>query len=265
MSKNQIVSKNILIILPYGDLNPEEKRSWQLETILENFKNHMKNYPKCNFFIMISEQIQPIKYFNRGMLINIGFHYFQKNIGTPTHIILHDIDMLPDDKLFEQYLQTHQSLSLLPNTSKVYKETYGFKLTTGSAIYMTTPQVFLLVNGFPNNFWGWGGEDNALNARYKKNHIKLQYNTIGDFVSTDIQRKSNKDKMDYVKKKKIRNNCVWELSAQSKRSWKTNGVNQLQNSSYKIIEEKIDKYDDNITIIRIKLQLNTKNIVCYNN
>lgn len=222
--------KNILIILPYGDLNPEESRLEQLKKIIKCLLTHIdrhKSNKTLKFFILISEQIYPTKFFNRGLLINSAIKFFKTEFGTPTHIIFHDIDILPNDELFDKYIHTHKSLSLIPLNSPTFKKTYGFKLFTGSAIYMTTPEVFIKANGFPNNFWGWGGEDNALHNRYRKIKVFLKYNKNGDYVNIDKHRVDNKSKLDYLKKNSIRNMQVWELLDDDKINYAKNGINNM--------------------------------------
>jgi hypothetical protein len=256
--------KNILIVLPYGNLIISEQRTIQLEKIIQTLKKYISILDPNNykFFICVSEQIEPKTYFNRGQLINIAVNYFTKNIGNPTHIIIHDIDILPNQKLFAQYLTTHNSLSLIP-PSPTYKKIYGITLTTGSAIYMTTLQSFINANGFPNNFWGWGGEDNALDKRYKNQNIKLKFNKKGDFISTDIQRKSHQEKMTYLKKNKIRNNCVWELLEEDKKTWKMNGIKQINQLENEIKKETIQDILPNLIIIHLEILLyGDINIVC---
>lgn len=247
--------KNILIILPYGNLNPIESRDKQLNSIIKHMKNLIKKEKNNKYFLFISEQISPTKYFNRGQLLNIGLKYFKDNIGTPQNLIFHDIDILPNNKMFREYQSNKNSYSLVPSNSSTHKKVYGFKLTTGSAVYLTRPKLFIKVNGYPNNYWGWGGEDNALDRRYRLHNIKLHFNKKGNYESIDKQRKSNKDKLTYLKKNKVRNMMTWELLDNDKETWKTNGYNQLPYLNYDITYENINDIFSNLTKIHIKVKL----------
>jgi predicted glycosyltransferase involved in capsule biosynthesis len=260
---NKYSINNILIILPYGNINPKEKRNKQLNILVPHLTQLIKdNYSrKVKYFILVSEQVSPKKLFNRGLIINIGVHYFRNIIGAPTNIIFHDIDILPNKHMFKEYSQSDkQSYSIIPIKSKLFQKIYGFKLTTGSAVYLTKPDLFIKANGYPNNFWGWGGEDNALHQRYKQLNIPLEYNekSNNNFKSIDYQRANNAEKMAYLKKNKIRNMTVWELLKEDKNKYKENGYKQLDDLDYQIIKEEIENIAPNLIYIHIKSKLKKK-------
>lgn len=261
---------NVVIILPYGDLNKEERRAEQLEKLLGAFNTLTEKYEnnnKYHFFVVVSEQVEPSKYFNRGLLINLSYKYFVENVGTPSLLIFHDIDMIPNERMFAQYLQPRNSYSLVPHNSKTLKKEYGFKALSGAAVYMTTPAAFTRANGFPNNFWGWGGEDNAFHARYIRLKVQLQRNYEGDYVSTDAQRTTQKDKIAYLKKNKLRNMCAWELVKADKIKWGTNGVRQLGDSLYEMVSSDVLLQKKNMTRVwlRVKLRAHDIRMECSNN
>jgi hypothetical protein len=50
------------------------------------------------------------------------------------------------------------------------------------------------INGYPNNFWGWGGEDDEMQKRCERLGIKWEYppkGTIIDLESMTLQEKLN--------------------------------------------------------------------------
>jgi hypothetical protein len=262
--------KNILIICPYGDLNPEENRSGQLAECLKNMYAQTAQVDRsdqkaqaAHYFVMVVEQVSPKKYFNRGQLINYGVHYFHAEIGRPFSIIFHDIDILPDTALFGQFAKNEKSYSVIPRKSEAYKATYGLmNLTTGSALYLTKPDVFIKANGFPNNYWGWGGEDNVLDSRYHRIKIKLRHNdAMGSFATIDTQRRTttedpNKAKMTFLRKNEVRNMMVKELKNAEKNTWSTNGYDQVKHLDIKIDDEHRSEHDQ-YTYIHLKVELDT--------
>jgi hypothetical protein len=201
----------------------------------------------------------PKKYFNRGQLINLGVYYFKANVGTPSHIIIHDVDMLPNEVLFHQYLITKRSLALIPSNSKTYKKTYGYKLPAGAGIYMTTPDAYIKANGFPNNFWGWSEEDTAFHVRYKINRVPLKYNILGDYISIDEQRPNQRVKLEYMKRSGLLNLKAWDLLEEDKTGWKTNGFNQVKHLNIDIMSE-TNNFIFGFNIIHLKCKLDDSSL-----
>ena len=50
-----------------------------------------------------------------------------------------------------------------------------------------TPQTFSLINGFPNNFWGWGEEDKALQNRAEAFGIEIKKNELMQDTLTTLE------------------------------------------------------------------------------
>ncbi len=251
------MATNILILVPFGNMNPVEDRTAQLDRFIKHFKQLCPQFPN-NYFILVSEQELPKKYFNRGQICNIGIRYFKSNVGTPSVLIIHDVDILPNQNMFKKYNLVSKSYCLMPIQSDTYNTTYSYKLTTGSAVFLTTIDTYTRCNGYPNNYWGWGGEDNALDIRYRANKIKLKYNNdpVDDFESIDTQRTTNAAKMAFLRKNKIRNMMTRELLAGEKKTWRRNGYAQLDDLNYHIIYEDIEEHG-NLKIVRIKSELDT--------
>lgn len=99
--------------------------------------------------------------FNRGALLNIGYNK-ARDRGAQ-RVLLHDVDLLPDDTLLEMYsnpwprpiVHFGARFSRYSNSKQYFGGVHGF--TAGS------------FPGYPNHFWGWGGEDDAL-----RNRVDLQ-------------------------------------------------------------------------------------------
>jgi hypothetical protein len=109
--------------------------------------------------VVIVEQSQDGRRFNRGALLNIGCHIaFQHGA---TSVVLHDIDLIPEERILPFYF-------MLPkhpfHLGWAWTEKYSFNRFFGGIVSMTKEQ-YLRINGFPYNFWGWGGEDDALLGR----------------------------------------------------------------------------------------------------
>ncbi len=241
-----------LIIFPYADFRPEEKRADQLKKCIHHLSTLIRE-TRAKAVMLVAEQVSPNK-FNRGQLINIGIKHFLTGFGTPTHIIIHDIDILPDAAMFREYLKPRDAYSLIPFNSPIHKKIYEFKLNAGAAVYMTTVPAFRAANGFPNDFWGWGGEDDAFDARTKAAKIKIHFNSQhGTYISTDVQRQSHKSKKEYLHGQNLRNMKVYEMREVDRREWKNNGFAQIENIGYQVETETVKSGDP--TLIHLRLAL----------
>jgi hypothetical protein len=76
--------------------------------------------------------------------------------------VFHDIDLLPEDR------RNIYSCSEFPRHMSAAVNKFDYKLpynTLFGGVTALRKEHVLLVNGFPNSFFGWGGEDDALAER----------------------------------------------------------------------------------------------------
>jgi hypothetical protein len=115
-----------------------------------------------NFQIYIIEQSNDGRRFNRGKLLNIGFDIARSN-GASVYIF-HDVDLIPSSNLLPSY-------SAVPELGPVHIarlwDRYASNPNYIGGIVAFSRRQFELINGFPNNFWGWGGEDDEMMKRLK--------------------------------------------------------------------------------------------------
>jgi hypothetical protein len=172
------VSYKIGIIVPYRNRFSH----------LIKFKNHIIPYLTSkgfDFELIIIEQ-DYAKTFNRGKLLNIGFKYAK--ILHCDYVVFHDVDMLPVDV---DYSYSDIPLQLSSNKGIVSDDFFG-------GVTLFPVQIFEEINGYSNDYWGWGFEDNDLLYRcilkkvfLDKKEIKictgntasLKFNGINSFVS----------------------------------------------------------------------------------
>ena len=223
---NVTATIDVLIVVPFADFKPEQKRAEQLA----KFKKHMAgliqelNYAgKIN--IVVAEQISQKNYFNRGQLLNAGIKWYAENIAKPRFVILHDVDMLPDKTLFAQYFKSKSPISLVPQDED-YKKTYGkIILAAGGGIFGLPYVDFIKCNGFPNSFWSWGGEDDAFSRRLANVGVRRFARVKnGHIHHIDVQRESHQTKMDYLRKNQIRSMMVHENLDRDSKEWREDGI-----------------------------------------
>jgi hypothetical protein len=205
--------------------------------------------PICNYDIIIVEQSEKYK-FNIGKLKNIGFDYLNKNSKKKyDNYIFSDVDTIPDSNLIEYFFKTTNSLNALAVYGTRYErmDSKNKKLFAG-ALISCNKIFFNEINGYPNNFYGWQGEDDCLLLRlYEiKKPIYIVSKNKGrviDIEEKDGKMKDNIFKQDELKEKNEKENFTYEKIYNYK-NYKNNG---LSNLNYDVIDK--FEYDNNYHII----------------
>jgi hypothetical protein len=153
------------ILVPYRD-NPAKERSPQLKA----FVDHFSKSPWNKFPVYVMEQSEDNRAFNRGALLNVGARLAKKH----SHLILHDVDLLPDTSMVSYYtmIPTHPV-----HIGTVWRTKYTSERFLGGILSLRWKE-FETVNGYPNQFWGWGGEDDVLRNRFIKSKIPIYRPTL---------------------------------------------------------------------------------------
>ena len=108
------------------------------------------------------------KPFNRGKLLNIGF-IKAKELGC-NYVCFHDIDMLPV-KVDYSYADRPTQLANRFIYEVGVERTISDEYFGGVTIFPV--EQFEDINGYSNDYWGWGFEDNDLLLRCKEKGIPL--------------------------------------------------------------------------------------------
>ena len=243
--------KNIAIIACFRDLeNGERERERQIYVQLMD----KLMAPYCNFHIYIIEQSDDGELLNLGKLKNIGCDIANKNKEKFDHFIFTDIDVLPNYDLIKYFLITpEQPISLAVRGTRYENKDKQTKKVFLGALLSFSKKNFEDINGYANNFWGWGGEDDSLIDRIRAHGYKnICYPKNGSVI--DIEEDSMMKTINLAVKVK---NTKKDLEKYEKRlgdltGWKKNGINTLQ---YKILSE--NKISANITQIKVDLMKNS--------
>ncbi|CAJ0956085.1 unnamed protein product [Ranitomeya imitator] len=167
-----------------GYYQPEDCRAQQRVAILIPHRNREKHLMYLLYNLHPFLQRQQLDYaiyvihqaggvtFNRAKLLNIGYLEALKEENWDC-FIFHDVDLVPEND-FNSYLCDSE-----PKHMVVGRNATGYKLKYkgyfGGVTAMTKKQI-AKVNGYSNNYWGWGGEDDDL--RYSVCNLPLQLTTI---------------------------------------------------------------------------------------
>jgi archaellum component FlaF (FlaF/FlaG flagellin family) len=213
----------IAIIIPFRDSEKSKPRTKQLNRLVEYMNSYLAGY---NYKIFVIEQSADERKFNRGQLLNIGFKL--ANAEGYNNFIFHDVDLLPSGELKEYYIHVMDK----PVHIAAVWDRYDSNPNYFGGIVAFNRVIFDKINGFPNNFWGWGGEDDELLKRTKKFYdiIKSKKGNIQDLESLTLQQK-----LDYLKENELKFMKKQEALAEHEATWKSNG---LSNLNFKELEEK---------------------------
>mmetsp|Transcript_36366 Transcript_36366/g.120436 ORF Transcript_36366/g.120436 Transcript_36366/m.120436 type:complete len:306 (-) Transcript_36366:14-931(-) len=165
----------VAIVVPFRQ-QKEQDRAAQLAAFLE----HMRSFlcgggggggegEGVRFVVVVAEQSSDGRKFNRGQLLNAGYREAASCArGELRSIILHDVDLLPSEGLFRWYASPparHAPVHLAAAGCWQKYTLPGYDFFGG--VTALHPSGFEASNGFPNDYWGWGMEDDQLRLRIR--------------------------------------------------------------------------------------------------
>lgn len=169
------MSEKLAIIVPYRDRE-------------DHLKKFIPSIESCDFLegidyeILIVEQEEG-KPFNRGKLLNVGA--IQSH--TASYYCFHDVDMLP---LISDYSYVSNPTHLAGEA-----EQFGFKLPYQGyfgGVTLFDKHSFIKVNGYSNDYWGWGAEDDDVMFRCVAREVKASRKN-GRYRSLSHERNITQD------------------------------------------------------------------------
>jgi len=171
-------------------------------------------------------------------LLNCGYDIAKKK--NYDMYIFHDVDLLSPNSIKNIY--TYKSNKPI-HIASLWTEKYNYVNFFGG-ITSFDSNTYKKINGYPNNFFGWGGEDDALLNRLKINKIKI-YNlkSLDNIVINEIEHKNTKEIAELV------NTQIKYNVNNDKTQWQNNGLSNLK---YKIIKTTNTEYD-NIKIYTVAI------------
>ncbi len=180
------------IVLPFKDRNGKYKKALDefIDPFIEYINRQLTDYeiiiveqsggslkntlPKRYESLLTNNVIrQDDEFFNLGRTINIGYDIIRHKIKEDDIFMFHPVDILPIDVDY----------SIDKTTKFCYKE-HSPEGSYYKAIAFKCSD-FKKVNGFSNNYWGWGWEDDDMGIRLTKHNIAC------DIVIDNYRRLSN--------------------------------------------------------------------------
>ncbi|XP_065262124.1 beta-1,4-galactosyltransferase 1 [Emys orbicularis] len=220
-----------------GRYAPKDCKALQKVAIIIPFRNRDEHLKYWLYYLHPILQRQQLDYgvyvinqggeetFNRAKLLNVGFEEALKEYDYGC-FVFSDVDLIPmdDRNIYKCYSQ--------PRHLSVSMDKFGFRLPYNQyfgGVSALNKEQFVKINGFPNNYWGWGGEDDDIYNRlfFKGMRISRPDAVIGKCRmirhSRDHKNEPNPQRFDRI--------------AHTRETMNSDGLNTL---SYKVV--KTEKY-----------------------
>ncbi|XP_028911632.1 beta-1,4-galactosyltransferase 1 [Ornithorhynchus anatinus] len=156
-----------------GRFTPKNCKALQKVAIIIPFRNREEHLKYWLYYLHPILQRQQLDYgvyvinqdgeetFNRAKLLNVGFQEALKDYDYGC-FVFSDVDLIPmdDRNTYKCYSQ--------PRHLSVSMDKFGFRLPYNQyfgGVSALSKEQFHKINGFPNNYWGWGGEDDDIYNR----------------------------------------------------------------------------------------------------
>jgi beta-1,4-galactosyltransferase 1 len=146
------MNKKLCVVIPYRD------RQMHLEVLLPRLAENLQK-SGIDHQILVVEQ-EDGKKFNRGMVKNVGGKWAIDN-GFD-YMCFHDVDMIPVEGRVD-YNYENFAVHLA-----VEVEQFGYQLAYNNffgGVVLITSEDFTKSNGYSNDYWSWGAEDDDFYTR----------------------------------------------------------------------------------------------------
>lgn len=197
----ELVKKENPNVQPGGRFKPKDCEALQKVAIIIPFRNREEHLKYWLYYLHPILQRQQLDYgiyvinqdgdetFNRAKLLNIGYAEALKEYDYNC-FVFSDVDLIPmDDR------NTYKCFSQ-PRHLSVSMDKFGFRLPYNQyfgGVSSLSKEQYLKINGFPNNYWGWGGEDDDIYNRVASKGMSISRPT-GEIGKCRMIR-HNRDKM----------------------------------------------------------------------
>ena len=146
-----------------GIIVPYRKRPGHLRKFQQSIESYLKNQ---DYELIVVEQSDDLP-FNRGKLLNIGFQ--QAIRKQCDYVVFHDVDMIPVDVDYSYSdVPIHLANGFTNSDREIFDTYFG-------GVTMFPVELFKKVNGYSNEYWGWGFEDDDLLMRLTEQNILTDY------------------------------------------------------------------------------------------
>ncbi|KAM4795535.1 beta-1,4-galactosyltransferase 3-like [Rhinophrynus dorsalis] len=172
--------------------------------------------------------------FNRAKLLNIGVREALR-LDDWDCLILHDVDLVPEND-YNLYICDEASPKHLASAMDKFKYSLPYWAYFGG-VSALTPNQYMRINGFPNTYWGWGGEDDDIAMRIRLSGMSISRTPLplGRYKMVAHDRDTGNEE----------NSIRYNLLRNTRKTWKEDGMNSLD---FKLLSRKEVPLYTNITV-----------------
>ncbi|KAM6294304.1 beta-1,4-galactosyltransferase 3 [Aegotheles albertisi] len=172
--------------------------------------------------------------FNRAKLLNVGVKEALKDEEWDC-LFLHDVDLIPEN---DHNVYTCDPWN--PKHVSVAMNKFGYSLPYPQyfgGVSALTPDQYMKINGFPNEYWGWGGEDDDIATRVRLAGMKIARPPISIGHYKMVKHKGDKGNEE--------NPHRFDLLIRTQRMWTQDGMNSL---TYRLLAKDLRPLYTNLTV-----------------
>ncbi|XP_072512542.1 beta-1,4-galactosyltransferase 3 [Salminus brasiliensis] len=244
-SLEEIKEKNPLVT-PGGHYRPPDCEPRHHTAIVVPYRNRQSHLRALLYHLHPFLQRQQIHYsiyivhqsgnstFNRAKLLNVGVREALKEEDWSC-IFLHDVDLLPENDhntytCHPQY-PTHHSVAMDKFRYRLpYPQYFG-------GVSAVTPDQYLKMNGFPNQYWGWGGEDDDIATRVRLSGMKIVRPPVAIGHYKMIKHKGDQGNEQNPRR--------FDLLKRTRLNWRSDGLNSL---TYELLSKELEPLYTNLSV-----------------
>ncbi|XP_056415870.1 beta-1,4-galactosyltransferase 3-like [Hyla sarda] len=155
--------------------------------------------------------------FNRAKLLNVGVREALRYDDWDC-IILHDVDLVPENDC-NLYICDEDYPKHLSSAMDKFQYSLPYWAYFGG-VSAITPDQFMRINGFPNTYWGWGGEDDDIAMRIRLSGMSISRTplSLGRYKMIPHDRDSGNEE----------NSHRYNQLRKARTTWKEDGMNSLE-------------------------------------
>lgn len=214
--KNVNKNQKLSVIVPYRD------RKVALDILIPNLIGYI-NKQLENYEIIVVEQGDNNP-FNKGKLNNIGF---KLKSNDSTYVCFHDVDLIPE---FSDYSYPEKPSHLSSHCSQFAYVNIQDKIMGGVILFSN--EHYEQVNGFSNEYEGWGKEDDDLYLRCEKENLTPYKHPFGRYFSVPHKLRLSDDN------EKEMHKINGERFSKFYNNLKNHKEDGLNNVNFEILQEK---------------------------